>query len=76
MSDNEIISMPSIGYWSALSGLEVKKITDSEVIAVSGCWNGCKKTVHRVKIRSRKASRRNYVVIRGYRLDLDDICSM
>ena len=69
MKKSEIIEMPTIGYWSALGGLEVKKIEygiNDYCLCVSGAWNG-KKTTHRVKIYDE-----GYIRLHGYKFEFSD----
>lgn len=69
MKKNEIIGMPTIGYWSALGGLEVKEIEygiDDYCLCVSGAWGGAK-TAHRVKIYDG-----NCIKLHGYRFKFDE----
>lgn len=66
------ITAPTIGYWSAWNGVEVKEIEygiDDYLICVSGTFIG-RPVVHRLKIHY--AGERDYVVIAGHRFFLDD----
>ena len=66
------LEAPSVGYWSAYSGVEVKEIEygiDDYLICVAGTFIGRPK-VHRVKIRYDHD--RDYVVLDGHRFYLDD----
>lgn len=67
-----ILQMRTIGYWSALGGLEVKQIAhgiEDECICVSGAWCS-KKSVHRVKIHYETES--PYIVIKGQRFHFNE----
>lgn len=69
MKKAEIIEMPTIGYWSALGGLEVKTIEydiNDYCLCVSGAWSS-KKTAHRVKIYNG-----DYIKLHGYRFKFDE----
>ena len=74
---HQIDEMPTIGYWSTLGGVEVKKVEhdiDDYVICKVGAWQG-NPTYHRVKINYTNVKHiepRAYVVIRWERLFLDE----
>lgn len=74
---NEILQLKSIGYISALSGCEIKKIEYSindYVIFVAWAWTW-KPTVHKAKIRNYK-NWDPYFVFRGYTLKFSDSIRM
>lgn len=69
MKKSEIIEMPAIGYWSALGGLEVKKIEydiNDYCLCVSGAWSS-KKTAHRLKIYDE-----GYIKLHGYKFEFGE----
>lgn len=71
----EILSeMKTIGYWSAIGGVEVKEIKDegyeTYVYCISNAWGG-KKQAHRVKVNTTVGGS-SYVVIHGYRLNMNE----
>jgi hypothetical protein len=71
----EIENMPTIGYWSALCGVEVKKIehgVEDYVICVANAWVG-KHTYHRLRVQYTHAKdSRSYVILDGVKLYMDD----
>ena len=73
----QIDEMPTIGYWSALGGVEVKKVEhgiEDYIICKVGAWQG-NPTYHRVKIKytdTKYKEPKPYIVIRWERLFLDD----
>lgn len=72
MNKKEIIAMKTIGYWSTLSGVEVKKIhygTEDYCICVSGAWCS-QKSIHQVKIHYE--TERAYIIVRGTRLHFNE----
>lgn len=71
----ENLNKKSIGYWSALSGAELKDIEygiNDYAIVVIGAWCS-NKSVHKVKIYYGK---RDYVIIHGYRMYFDECIRM
>lgn len=68
------INRPSIAYASCLGGVEIKKITDFSVYAVSGAWCA-KKHYHCVRLYE-STSGRIYFVIAGQRIYLDECIAM
>lgn len=70
------LNKKSIGYWSALGGAELKEfiydINDYAVIVI-GAWCS-QKSVHRVKINY--GNKRDYIVINGCRLYIDECIRM
>lgn len=66
--------LPTIGYWSALGGVEVKQIDDTVdgifVYCESGAWTGNRKQ-HKLKVRQERKGR-EYVQISSYKLYLDE----
>jgi len=65
--------MPTVGYWSELGGVEVKKIeygVDDYVLCISNAWYG-KHSYHRVRIDYGTDSR-SYVRIHSVKLYLDE----
>ncbi len=76
MNKKEILQMPSIAYYSALNGLEVKKIeygTTDYMYCVSGAWTG-KKKPHKLKIYETKQG--SYIRLHGYTCPLDNFIRM
>lgn len=76
MTNREIISLPSVAYYSGLNRLEIKCIEYGEtdrVLCVSGCWYGGEKAkqAHRVKIQYTRTGRAFFRVY-GYRVPLDE----
>lgn len=72
MNNEEIIAMKTIGYWSTLSGVEVKEIQygiEDYCVCVSGAWCS-QKSVHQVKIHYE--TKRAYIKIKGTRLHFDE----
>lgn len=73
----QIDEMPTIGYWSALGGIELKKVehgTEDYCICRSRSWRN-KPDYHRVKIKYTKAKyveSKPYIVIYHERLFLKD----
>lgn len=66
------INKKTIGYWSALSGLEVKEIIhgiEDYCICVSGAWCG-NYTVHKAIIHYE--TERPYIKIKGIRFHFDE----
>lgn len=64
-------------YYSGLNGLECHGIecgTDNYMYLVSGAWGGVK-SFHRVKIRC-TSSGNFFVIVRGYRCQLDEFIRM
>ena len=69
----EIIDMPPVGYWSALGGVEVKKIEhgfEDRCICVSNAWHSGSdaKGVHKLKIRYDYKKDDSFVIIFGKQL--------
>lgn len=63
----------TIGYWSALGGIEVKEIKygiDDKIVCVSNAWSGKPKT-HTVKINYTMGGR-PFIRLNGLRFHLDD----
>ena len=71
----KIEAMPTIGYWSALGGVEVKSIEngiEDYVVCVANAWYG-KHTVHRLRIKyTHSKDSRAYIVLDGYKPYLDE----
>lgn len=74
MNKFKILGKKSVGYWSALNGLEVKEIGEDYVECVSGAWNGHKQVAHCVKIRHN--TKGDYIRLGGYTFYLRDIVPM
>ena len=70
----ELDNLPTIGYWSALGGVEVKKVEygiEDYIVCISNAWGG-KKAYHRVRIKYTHAKdSREYIDIEGTKLYLD-----
>ena len=65
-------SLPTLAYYSGLSGIEIKKLEndfDDYVICISGAWGG-RKQVHRVKIYNEVES--PYFRVHGHKILLED----
>ena len=73
----QIDEMPTIGYWSALGGIELKKVEhgiEDYAICTVGAWQG-NPTYHRVKIkytRPKHIEPKAYIVIRFQMFYLND----
>ena len=67
-------SMTTIGYWSALGGVEVKEIAEegyeTYVSCISNAWNG-KKQAHKVKIKYTKGGA-GFIELHGTRLKMNE----
>lgn len=72
-----IESMPIIGYWSCLGGVEVRHIEDSidgtRLYVKANAWHG-KPSYHILKVLSRftQTDTVNYISLFGYHLRLDE----
>ena len=78
MSDQEqleIENLPTIGYWSALGGVEVKRIHtvfEEYVWCIAHAWSG-KRTAHRLRIQYTHAKNsRAYIKLEGHKLYMDE----
>lgn len=59
-------AMPTLGYWSALNGVEVKEFhlgSDEKVTVIANAWGG-QKSVHTVKVNYNKAGEAYIIVCR------------
>jgi len=67
-------SLPTIGYWSTLGGVEVKSIEhgiEDYLVCVVGAWTGVR-TVHRLRVKyTHSKDARAYVSFEGTKLYLD-----
>lgn len=73
MTNQEILAMPSIAYWSGQNGLEIKGFefgTKERLLCVSGAWNG-KPKPHRLKIRYNDDGE-PFVLLHGYEFLFSD----
>ena len=73
MKNYYIKQMKTVGYWSAVGGLEVKEIKygiDDTLVVVEGAWNG-KPEVHELRVNSTRGGR-SYITLRGVRYYLDE----
>lgn len=80
MTNREIISLPSVAYYSGLSGLEIKCIeygVNDRVLCVSSAWYGGEKAkrVHRVRIQYTRTGRA-FIRVNGWRVYLDECIRM
>lgn len=75
----EIENLPTIGYWSALGGVDIKRIdtelggetNDQYILCVVNAWQS-KHTYHRVRIKyTHSKDSRAYIEIEGVKLYLD-----
>lgn len=70
----KLLQMKTIGYWSAIGGVEVKEIKEEDcetyVYCISNAWSG-EKQAHRVKVNT-TVSGEFYVVVHGYRLKMSE----
>ena len=77
LETREIESLPTVAYWSAVGGVEVKKIEhgiEDYVVCVSNAWTK-HSSVHRLRVRytqSKIKDPRPYIMIHGYMLYLDE----
>lgn len=69
----EYLFKDSLGYWSVLGGAELKgiiySINDYAIVVTNSWYRVSNKSVHKVKIYYGK---RDYIIIRGYRLYFDE----
>ena len=74
----EYMTMPSIGYWSGMGGLELKNIEygiEDYAFFISGMWcSDRKRQLFRVKIHYDNEV--PYCKIRGYKIPFDEIIRM
>lgn len=68
-------ALPTIGYWTAFGGVEVKQISRGRihyVWCISYAWDDThKRCYHMTSIRH--TAQRYYILIRGYRLYMDEL---
>lgn len=68
-----IEEMKTVGYWSALGGVEVKSVehgTEDYVICVANSWYG-HHTYHKLRVYYLPSTSRPYISIDNHRLYLD-----
>lgn len=69
---NELREVKTLGYWSALGGVEVKDIQygiEDYVVCLANAWNG-KASAHRVKVNY--AGNRSFIRVHNTRLYMDE----
>lgn len=78
MKKSDILTMPTMAYYSGLNGLEIKGVLygiDDKIMCVSGAWSGSKKA-HILKIYYGRRDDDTYIKLHGYKIPLNECIRM